>query len=234
MRGFGRRTTGPASAVAQVAAPAVDPLVDAVSPVEPAVASSGIDREALVNAATEVWAVRPYADVTVADLAVAAGTTPEDVSAQFPDLRDLYADVYRSLQARLGDVIAARLTSSDPITMMRVGVDVFLELFSDPGVRQISLVEARNVLGYARWRAIGEEYGSLLVDAGLADAMDKGVIPEQPVTPLAHVVVGMLEAAAHYAATAPDRERAIAEVRGVLYAFLDGIVVRCDAPDEVL
>jgi len=190
------------------------------------IAAPGPDREALVAAATEVWAVRPFADVTVLDLANAAGTTPEAVSAEFPDLRDLYAEVYRSLQAQVGDTIAARLTSGDPMTLMRVGIEAFLEFFSDPGVRQISLVEARHVLGYERWRAIGEEYGSLIVDAGLLDAMDKGVIREQPVAPLAHVVVGMLEGAAHYAGTAPDRDQAIAEVREVLFAFLGGITLR--------
>ena len=54
--------------------------------------------------------------------------------------------------------------------------------------------------------------------------MDAGVLPEQPVRPLAHVLIGALEEAALYAARADDREAATAEVRAALVALVDGLL----------
>jgi hypothetical protein len=67
-----------------------------------------------------------------------------------------------------------------------------------------------------QWRAICVHHGVGLVAALLADGMHRGTIPEQPVDPLTHVLVGAVDEAALYVARASDRDRARAEVGTVL------------------
>ena len=66
------------------------------------------------------------------------------------------------------------------------------------------LIEAPAVLGWDTWRAVGLKYGLGLTEAILRAAMDAGRIAEQPVRPLAHVLIGALDEAALYVARADD------------------------------
>ena len=50
------------------------------------------------------------------------------------------------------------------------------------------------------------------------------MLPEQPVRPLAHVLIGAIEEAALYAARADDRETATREVRAALVALVGGLI----------
>ena len=68
------------------------------------------------------------------------------------------------------------------------------------------------MLGWDRWREIGAEHGLGLIEATLQAAIDAGAIAEQPVRPLAHVLMGALDEAAMLVARAEDPEAARAEV----------------------
>jgi hypothetical protein len=82
------------------------------------------------------------------------------------------------------------------------------------------------VLGWDEWRAIAERYGFGLVQLALQGAMDAGAIAEQPVRPLAHVLMGALDEAALYVARAADVERARREVGDTLDLLLEGLRAR--------
>ena len=68
------------------------------------------------------------------------------------------------------------------------------------------------MLGWDRWREIGADHGLGLIEASLQAAIDAGAIAEQPVRPLAHVLMGALDEAAMLVARAEDPEPARAEV----------------------
>jgi hypothetical protein len=59
-------------------------------------------------------------------------------------------------------------------------------------------------------------YGLGLVEGTLRAAMDAGRVPAGPVAPLAHVLIGALDEAALFIATADDPARARIEVGAVL------------------
>ena len=86
------------------------------------------------------------------------------------------------------------------------------------------LIEAPAALGWERWREIGRRYGVGLVELAVQGLVDAGRLPDKPVRPLAHVLVGALEETALYAAWADDPVVATAEVRSVLFALVDGLV----------
>jgi hypothetical protein len=114
---------------------------------------------------------------------------------------------------------------TDPVAMLHADVDGWLAACAEPEVHRIVLIEAPAALGWERWRESGRGYGVGLVEMVLQALMDAGTIARRPIRPLAHVLVGALEEAALYAARAPDRDTATAEVRQALYALVDGLLL---------
>ncbi|EUA40540.1 tetR family transcriptional regulator [Mycobacterium avium subsp. avium 2285 (R)] len=57
----------------------------------------------------------------------------------------------------------------------------------------------------------------------LTEAIRAGELAEQPVRPLAHVLIGALDEAAMVIATADDPDRARRETRQVLQRLVDGM-----------
>jgi hypothetical protein len=134
----------------------------------------------------------------------------------------VFEQVEEEVATRIGaDLLAG---GEDPVALLHDGIDAWLAACAEPEVHRIVLIEAPAALGWERWREIGWRYGVGLVEAAIQSLLDAGVLPAQPVRPLAHVLVGALEEAALYAARAEDRETATAEVRAVLVALVDGMV----------
>jgi hypothetical protein len=106
---------------------------------------------------------------------------------------------------------------------MRVGTRLFLDRCAAPDVQQIVLVDAPSVLGWDRWREIGATYGLGVIEGLLAQAVAEGSIPEQPLRPTAHVLLGALDEAALYVSRAADQERARSEMYAVCDRIISGI-----------
>ena len=109
---------------------------------------------------------------------------------------------------------------SDPIDLMRLGASTWLDVCADPEVHRIVLIDAPAVLGWARWREISARYGMGMTQRMLSHAMAAGRVPQQPVEPLAHVLLGALRESALFLADAPDRGAA----RRAIGAVLDTLI----------
>jgi AcrR family transcriptional regulator len=183
-------------------------------------------RAALVAAARPLFAERGFAGVGTEEIVRAAGVTRGALYYQFRDKQDLFAAVFEQLEAELAQRIGAVVAGAgapDPVAALRAGTDAWLDACAEEELRRIVLLDAPAVLGWARWREIGLRYGMGLVTAGLQAAIDAGRLAPQPVAPLAHVLIGALDEAALYVATADDREAARAEVGAVLDRLLAGL-----------
>ena len=104
-----------------------------------------------------------------------------------------------------------------------MGARLFLELCAEPDVQQIVLIDAPAVLGWERWRAVGIKYGLGVIEAVLAQAITENAIPEQPVRPTAHVLLGALDEAALYISRAGDPVEARAQMLAVCDRLIAGI-----------
>ncbi len=109
---------------------------------------------------------------------------------------------------------------------MTLGADAWLDACAEPAVQQIVLLDGPSVLGWQRWREIGMRYGLGLVEGVLAQAIAVGRIEPQPVSGLAHVLVGALDEAALYVARADDQPAASEEMRAVLARLIAGLARR--------
>jgi len=184
-------------------------------------------RAALLGAARPLFAARGYADVGTPEIVAAAGVTRGALYHQFDGKLALFEAVFEQVEQEVTDRIAAVLVAGGadvgPARALRAGADAWLDACLEPEVQRIVLIEAPAVLGWERWRDLSLRYGLGLVEAGLAGAIAAGELEEQPVEPLAHVLVGALDEAALYVARAPDPARAQAEVGAVLDRLFAGL-----------
>ena len=216
---------------------------------------SATTRTALIDAARRLWAAHGYAAVGTPEIATQAGVTRGAMYHEFADKAALFRAVAEVVEhdvtRRLADAVAASTAegaasaaasgadpgasgaadpgasgAADPAAALRAAVDGWLAACEEPEVRQILLLDGPVVLGWDGFRDLALEHGLGLTEALLQAAMDAGQLTAGPTRPLAHVLIGALDEAAMYFATADDREAARAEVAGVLHALLDGLFTR--------
>ena len=185
-------------------------------------------RAALIAAARRLFAEHGYADVGTERVAQAAGVTRGALYHQFDDKAELFAAVLEAVEvdltARLIDAVAAAATD-DPLALLAAGVDAWLDASTEPEVRRIALLDGPAVLGWERWREVGMRHGLGLVSSLLGELVAAGTIPDQPIEPLAHVLIGALDEAALYVALATDPGRARVEVGAALRRFVTAVTL---------
>lgn len=186
-------------------------------------------RAVLVDAARRLFAEQGFANVSTQAIATAAGVTRGALYHQFADKTALFAAVYEDVERTVVAEVAQRIADAGPpdaLAAMRLGARLFLQVCSAPDVQQIVLVDAPSALGWDTWRAVGEKYGLGVIEGMLAQAIADGAVPEQPLRPTAHVLLGALDEAALFVSRAEDQERARAEMDAVCGRLIDGIAGR--------
>jgi AcrR family transcriptional regulator len=188
-------------------------------------------REALIAASRPLFAERGYAGVGTEEIVRAAGVTRGALYHHFEGKRDLFEAVYERVERELAERIATgalAANASSPLEAMRAGTEMFLAAATEPEAQRIVLLDGPSVLGWDRWREIAAEHGLGLIEASLQAAIEAGAIEEQPVRPLAHVLMGALDEAAMLVARAEDPEAMRTQVRRTLDSLLSGLRARRD------
>lgn len=184
-------------------------------------------RAALVGAARALFAEHGFGGVGTETIVRAAGVTRGALYHHFADKTELFAAVYEAVEEDLVrglDKLIVAAGATDPIEVMTLGADAWLEACGQQDVQQIVLLDGPAVLGWLRWREIGMRYGLGLIEGVLTHAIEVGRIPPQPPRALAHVLVGALDEAGLYVARAEDQATASEEMRTVIAALLVGLV----------
>jgi AcrR family transcriptional regulator len=188
---------------------------------------SAATRDALISAARRLWGLRGYAEVGTPEIAEVAGVTRGAMYHQFADKAALFRDVVEAVEkdvmARMATLVASS-GATTPADAIRAAVDAWLEVSGDPEVRQLVLLDAPAVLGWAAFRDVAQRYSLGMTEQLLTEAIRAGQLARQPVRPLAHVLIGALDEAAMAIATADDPKRARRETRQVLQRLVDGML----------
>ena len=184
---------------------------------------SAATRDALIAAARKLWGLRGYAEVGTPEIATAAGVTRGAMYHQFADKAALFREVVevveQDVMARMA-VVVAESGATTPTQAVRAAVDAWLDVSGDPEVRQLILLDAPSVLGWAEFRDVAQRYSLGMTEQMLSEAIRAGELAEQPVRPLAHVLIGALDEAAMVIATAEDPQRTRREIGQVLHRLI--------------
>ncbi|HEY0225785.1 MAG TPA: TetR/AcrR family transcriptional regulator [Mycobacterium sp.] len=187
---------------------------------------SAATRDALISAARKLWGLRGYAEVGTPEITAAAGVTRGAMYHQFADKAALFREVVevveQDVMVRMANVVAAS-GGTTPADAIRAAVDAWLEVSADPEVRQLILLDAPSVLGWAEFRDVAQRYSLGMTEQLLAEAIKAGQLARQPTRPLAHVLIGALDEAAMVIATADDPKRLRRETRQVLHRLIDAM-----------
>jgi AcrR family transcriptional regulator len=186
-------------------------------------------RALLIDAGRKLFSDKGYADVSTQAIVAAAGVTRGALYHQFADKAALFAAVYEEVERDLVTDIARQIMDdqpADPLEAMRLGARLFLDRCSAPDIQRIVLIDAPAVLGWDQWRAVGVKYGLGVIEGMLAHAIAEGAIPEQPLRPTAHVMLGALDEAALFVSRATNRDKARKDMDAVCDRLINGIAGR--------
>ena len=181
-------------------------------------------RNALIGTARRLFAERGYAGVGTEEIVRAAGVTRGALYHHFDGKTGLFRAVFEQVESELAARFAEEaLSVPDAWEAMVAGLELFLEVCREQEVRQIALIDAPPVLGWAAWREVESRYSRGLIQAGIENMIQAGITRPQPVDPLAHAILGMLTEAGLYVANAEDADGAKAEMEDVLRGMLEGL-----------
>ncbi len=181
-------------------------------------------REALIDAALELFTERGFTGVGTEEIVARAKVTRGALYHHFADKRDLFRAVFERVEADLMERIGATLEgASDPNGLMVSGMRAFLDACEEPAVKQISLTDAPAVLGWSEWREIDNRHGLGLTRVALDGAVEAGVLRPIATEPMAHLFVAALSEAAFVIAHAEQPRKARAEVEQALLQLVEGL-----------
>ena len=182
-------------------------------------------RAALLASARRLFAEHGFARTGREQIVEQAGVTRGALYHHFDSKEGLFRAVVEELEQEVVNQVAATaMKGADAGERLRLGSLAFLDACLDPAVRRIVVLDAPSVLGWEEWREIERRYGLALVEMALQEAIDEGRLDAQPVTPLAHLLLGALQEAAMLVATAKRPKVVRAEVGATLERLVDRLV----------
>src|SRR6185312_5024070 len=163
-------------------------------------------REAVLEAARQLFIKRDYGEVSTADVLRRAGVSRGALYHHFPSKRELYRVVWRDserrLIARLGEAAEGAKT---PLEVLMLGCRSYLdEAATNREVQRIGLLQSRTVLGWEGWRDGIQDLGLATMRGGIEAAMNSGELRRGNPEATAHLVLAALIEAGLLIATAPD------------------------------
>jgi AcrR family transcriptional regulator len=183
---------------------------------------------ALQTAARRLWGERGYASVSTPEIAKAAGVTRGAMYHQYSDKAKLFTAVLEAVETEVIERLGAAVVAAGPKTpaeALRIAADAWIEIASEPEVRQLVLLDAPSILGWAAFREVSLRYGLGMTEQLLSAAIEAGELKAQPVRPLATIMIGALDEAAMSIANAEDPAREKDEVRAVVHNLIDGMLL---------
>ncbi|QOR69442.1 TetR family transcriptional regulator [Ruania alkalisoli] len=133
----------------------------------------------VLEAATEQFASRGFADVSLDDVARAAEVTRGAVYHHYGSKAKLFAAVAAALQVQIAAVVAgaADRAGGDPGNQLRAGSHAFLDAITAAPAVRILLIDAPAVVGWQEWRRLDTENSAAhLREALLAVGIDQTLL----------------------------------------------------------
>ncbi|MGH2963771.1 MAG: TetR/AcrR family transcriptional regulator [Solirubrobacterales bacterium] len=181
----------------------------------------------LLDVGRRLFARQGYADTSIEDICAATQMTRGALYHHYRGKEDLFRAVLEDVEQELAQRVARKADAgsetADPWKVLEGGVVAFLNESSDPVVQQITVIDGPSVLGYRTLCDIDERFKSETLRHVLRRAIEAGEMGEQPVEPLARLLLAMLNEAALAIAQADKPRVAKREVTAAVLDLLGGL-----------
>jgi AcrR family transcriptional regulator len=173
------------------------------------VARGEATRSQLIAVATRMFAAQGYEDTSIEAVLREAGVSRGSLYHHFASKEALFEAVLADVEAKVGErALNATAGADGPVAALRAGCLEWIRVAGDPVVQRILLIDAPSVLGWERWRAMGERALGF-IRAVLQAVADEGRLRPDLVEPLAHVVLAAIDELALLVARSADPEAAM-------------------------
>lgn len=185
----------------------------------------------MLSAGRRLFAQKGYADSSQEEIVGGAGVTRGALYHNFEGgklglFREIVVEVQEEMEREIraaardhyeetGDLLGAYMAS----------YVAYFEACLRPDIKRILMQDGASVLGWEEWYEIDSRYGLSQTGQGLGMLMEAGIISEQPVKPLAHLMYGASLEAAAYVLASDDPEAAKEEVTALTRKMLEGFMV---------
>jgi AcrR family transcriptional regulator len=184
-------------------------------------------RTAILKAAQDLFGAQGFAATSMDQIAQAGGVAKGAVYHHFPSKELVFEAVFEQVSAEVAaQVAAASAGAPDVLAAMSRAIRAYFEICSAGPTGQVMLKDAPAVLGWSRWREIDARHFGGDVPKVLASAMRAGLIGEQPVEPLARLVLGAITEAALACGAAADPVGAGRSYATAAESLLNGLRLR--------
>jgi AcrR family transcriptional regulator len=183
-------------------------------------------RAALVAAGRRLFGARGFAATSVDELAREARVTTGALYHHFPTKAALFEAVFLQAHSELLTAAGnASAQAADPIELLSLGFESFLDAVVHPDVQRILITDAPAVLGLERFTELDEQLAFPVLVVALRAAEEAGQLRVGAGNPeiLARLLLGTLTRAAMLIAGSPTpastRDEVADTIRGILSAL---------------
>ncbi len=183
-------------------------------------------REALLLAARELFGMRGYTETSLDEIVRTAGVTKGALYHHFAGKEELFRCAFELVKKELSYQVHPLTVGQDDAELwldLLARCRRFIEAHTDPRVHRIVLLDARSVLTWAEWHKIENEYGVVMLRAGLRRAINRRIIQPLPLHALTMILTGALNEACMLVANAADRTSALDEASAIIEQLLEGL-----------
>ena len=184
-------------------------------------------RERLLAGARQLFGEQGYEATSIEAVLDASGVARGALYHHFQSKAELFDAVAQEVFVEIAEqTSAAAEQGADPLERLRAGTHAWLQMALDPAIQRIALLDPQTAVGWARWRALDEQYtlGGLRASFGRLSA--EGRIPDGEWELLAQMLLAALNEAALFIAYAEDQQAALDTGRAAVDTLLDRLAQR--------
>jgi AcrR family transcriptional regulator len=164
-------------------------------------------RGRLIATARRLFAAQGFAATSTEEILSQAAVSRGALYHHFPSKTDLFQATFEQVEDELTAQVLEVASSggeTDPMRILQVGFDAFLDQCLNPEVQRIVMLDGPTVLGWDLWHELDERYAFGTIKAVLTLAADSGRIQLSAVDPLAHLLLGAIMQAGMVVARSDD------------------------------
>jgi AcrR family transcriptional regulator len=164
-------------------------------------------RGRLINTARRLFADKGFAATSTEEILSEAAVSRGALYHHFPSKTDLFQAAFEQVEDELTAQVLQAATKdgeTDPMRILQVGFDAFLDQCLNPEVQRIVMLDGPTVLGWDLWHELDERYAFGTIKTVLTVAADIGRIEESAVDPLSHLLLGAIMQAGMVVARSGD------------------------------
>ena len=164
-------------------------------------------RGRLITTARRLFAHQGFAATSTEEILHEAAVSRGALYHHFPSKTDLFQATFEQVEDELTAQVlqsAAAGGETDPMRILQVGFDAFLDQCLNPEVQRIVMLDGPTVLGWDLWHELDERYAFGTIKTVLGLAAETGRIQRERVDPLAHLLLGAVMQAGMVVARAED------------------------------